>query len=252
MMPTPNLPLTFIVALILALLSVGCGKPDPADRYRRPEDVVDFGRLYQQNCAGCHGAEGELGPAPPLADPLFQAIVSDEQLHQTIADGRAGTLMPAFAKSQGGSLTSEQVQILIAGIRKKWKTGSFSTRDLPPYQVSVADPAGLKDADAEAGKALFETSCAHCHGDAGTGGGAGAINEPALARLMSDIVLRRLIITGRPDLKMPNYVALGQKSHAGEAFDSQQISDIAAYVRKLQIPSKIASRSATDPSPSID
>ena len=46
----------------------------PTDRCRR-EDVMDFATLYATNCAACHGADGKLGPAPPLNDPLFRAIV---------------------------------------------------------------------------------------------------------------------------------------------------------------------------------
>ncbi|EAQ77019.1 c-type cytochrome [Blastopirellula marina] len=245
-MPTANLYAIVAAILLLASMSIGCGKPDPAERFVRPDDITDFHVLFQQNCIGCHGATGDLGPAPPLADPLFQAIVSDDQLRETIADGRPGTLMPAFEKDQGGSLTTDQVQILVAGIRETWKAASTPTDKLPPYQVSTADPAGLKDANVMTGKELFETSCAKCHGDAGVGGDAGALNEPALARLMSDIVLRRLIITGRPDLKMPDYVTLGKKSHTGEAFTSEQISDIAAYVRSLQQPTKIAALPADE------
>lgn len=244
-MPTTNVHSLIAAALLVTSMSIGCGKPDPADRFVRPADVTDFGVLFQQNCSGCHGAEGSLGPAPPLADPLFQAIVSDDQLQQTIAEGRPGTLMPAFAKDQGGSLTTDQVQIMVTGLRKTWGSDSQPNSKLPPYQVSAADPAGLQEANVTSGKELFETSCAKCHGDAGVGAGAGPLNEPALARLLSDIVLRRLIITGRPDLKMPDFATLGKQSHTGAPFTSQQISDIAAYVRSLQQPTKIAAQPAT-------
>ncbi|UUO06957.1 c-type cytochrome [Blastopirellula sp. J2-11] len=242
-MRTTNVNAMVATTLLLAAMSIGCGKPDPADRFVRPDDITDFQVLFQQNCSGCHGAAGDLGPAPPLADPLFQAIVSDDQLRETIANGRSGTLMPAFEQEQGGSLTTDQVQILVTGIRETWKPASTPTNKLPPYQVSAADPAGLKDANVTTGKELFETSCAKCHG---VGDGAGPLNEPALAKLMSDIVLRRLIITGRPDLKMPDYVTLGKKSHTGEALTSQEISDIAAYVRTLQQPTKIAALPADE------
>ena len=43
----------------------------------------DFALLYATNCAGCHGADGRLGPAPPLNDPLFLAIVPDASLFRT-------------------------------------------------------------------------------------------------------------------------------------------------------------------------
>ncbi len=62
----------------------------------------------------------------------------------------------------------------------------------------------------ERGAMVFERACAGCHGPNGTGGernGAtgGAINAPAFLALISDQALRRIIITGRPDLGMPTY-----------------------------------------------
>ncbi len=62
------------------LFVVGCdarlpGKPDPKDRPVPPEKTLAFAALYGRNCAGCHGANGTLGPAPPLNDPVFRSIV---------------------------------------------------------------------------------------------------------------------------------------------------------------------------------
>jgi mono/diheme cytochrome c family protein len=54
-------------------LLLGCerlpGRPDEAERYRRPAEVRDFETLYAEQCSGCHGADGRLGPTRPLADP---------------------------------------------------------------------------------------------------------------------------------------------------------------------------------------
>ena len=89
------------VCLVLALLVVGCdlpGKPDPADRPVLPGAVTSFDRLYATHCAGCHGASGAYGPAPPLNDPLFVTIIPDDDLRHVIQNGRPGTPMPAFAK----------------------------------------------------------------------------------------------------------------------------------------------------------
>ena len=56
------------VVLVFLMATVGCnlpGKPTPADIVPRPTDVLDPVVLYKQNCAGCHGADGTHGPAPP-------------------------------------------------------------------------------------------------------------------------------------------------------------------------------------------
>src|SRR5215472_9879820 len=79
-----------LVTLSLLLLS-GCGlpgKPKRADRPVAEDRILDFKVLYGRNCAGCHGAEGKLGPAPPLNDPLFRAAISEQELTTTISDGR--------------------------------------------------------------------------------------------------------------------------------------------------------------------
>src|SRR5262249_31620744 len=83
--------------VILSLLLTGCefpGRPDPADRPVPADQVLDFGVLFGQNCAGCHGADGKLGVAPPLNDPLFRGIVPEEELESIVTAGRKNTLMP--------------------------------------------------------------------------------------------------------------------------------------------------------------
>ena len=52
---------------------------------------------------------------------------------------------------------------------------------------------------------MFARACAGCPGRQGRGGDAGAINDPAFLALISDRALRRIVITGRPDLGMPAY-----------------------------------------------
>src|SRR5262245_56897619 len=109
--------------LVGLLAAAGCdlpGKPSPDDPAVRPDQVRDFGKLYAQNCSGCHGADGRLGPAAPLNDPLFLAIVPDAELLRTVTKGRAGTPMPPFDQARGGPLTAEQVRVLAEGLKRHW------------------------------------------------------------------------------------------------------------------------------------
>src|SRR5580704_4148871 len=104
----------------LSCLLAGCdlpGQPKPADRPVPADQVMEFTALYSQNCAGCHGADGKLGPAPPLNDPLFRAIVPEEELDGILTKGRNKTLMPAFAKENGGMLTAAQIQVLVKEVK---------------------------------------------------------------------------------------------------------------------------------------
>src|SRR5262249_17273310 len=99
--------------------AAGCprppGKPVEKDRWKPPSQVTDFRQLYGQNCAGCHGADGRLGAARPLNDPLYLAFADADVLRQVIAKGVPGTAMPGYEQPAGGNLTDEQIASLVEG-----------------------------------------------------------------------------------------------------------------------------------------
>ena len=207
---------------LLVLLS-GCdlpGKPDPANKFVAPTKVVDFPTLYTKNCAGCHGKDGKMGPAPPLNDAVFLAIAPEKELAKVIAGGRKGTEMPAFALEKGGTLTAEQVQALAAGLREKWGDTAVEKKTWPAY----LGPA--ESGDVDHGQAVFARVCATCHGQEGHGNAKhGAINDPAFLTLASEQVLRRFVITGRSDLGMPNCA-----EHEGGALTAPEVNDLVALL----------------------
>ena len=133
-------------ALVLTFLAPGCdlpGKPKADDRPIAADHVLSFEALFRQNCAGCHGTEGKLGPAPPLNDPIFLAIVPDSVLLKVIREGRTGTPMPAFAIESGGPLTDAQVKVLAQGIKPQWGSAHPSdTKSIPPYSIPEKAAAG--------------------------------------------------------------------------------------------------------------
>jgi mono/diheme cytochrome c family protein len=151
-----------------------------------------------------------MGPAPPLNDKLYLALIPATELKRVIAEGRSGTLMPAFGAANGGHLMPEQVDILAEGIKSRWGTVDPPPSDAPSYLLAdnAADGAGA--GIKEEGLKVFALACASCHGDHGQGGqsegeSAGAINDPDFLALVSDQALRRYVIAGRPDLGMPAY-----------------------------------------------
>ncbi len=52
--------------------------------------------------------------------------------------------------------------------------------------------------------------------------------------LLSDQVLRRLIITGRSDLKMPDYAQKDCRTDDFHPLTSDEINDLVAYLRSLE------------------
>jgi mono/diheme cytochrome c family protein len=196
---------------------------------------MDFSALYGTNCAGCHGADGKLGPAPPLNDPMFLAIVPDSELLRVITEGRAvtpaqKTPMPAFVRDKGGPLTAAQVKALAEGIKKQWGSTRPEAKSLPPYLA----PAGAQRANKDQGARVFARACAGCHGNQGRGGrlmpGIGAINNQAFLALISDQALRRYAITGRPDLGMPAFDGDSGRPPEFRPLSSPEIDDLVALL----------------------
>src|SRR5437762_2193821 len=212
-----------LVTLSLALLT-GCdlpGRPNPADRPVPADQVLEFGVLYRQNCAGCHGSDGKLGPAPPLNDPLFRAIVPEEEVDGVVTHGRTKTLMPAFARDSGGTLTPAQIQVLVkeikgipykivgdqqggvakvvpdaGGVVPKWGTPGKPPTGVPSYGEQSASSNGNAAGTKEKGAVVFARACAVCHGSNGQGiEKAGAmrrtLNDPVFLALTSNQALRR-------------------------------------------------------------
>src|ERR1700722_18830275 len=97
--------LIYALLLFVGLALSGCqlrGRPGPGVEVPRPDSVLGPVVLYQQNCAGCHGAGGRPGPAMAPSDPVYLALVDDDTLRTTISKGRKGTAMSAFAQKEGG------------------------------------------------------------------------------------------------------------------------------------------------------
>jgi cytochrome c oxidase cbb3-type subunit 3/ubiquinol-cytochrome c reductase cytochrome c subunit len=219
--------LVWLPPLLALLLTPGChwpGQPKPNDRPVREDQVTDFGKLFAKHCAGCHGGEGKLGPAPPLNDALFLAIIPDEELLRVVREGRPGTPMPAFAREKGGPLTAKQVEAVARGIKPLW--GGKPPKEKPPPYLP---PKGA--GDKERGAKLFALACAACHGEKGKGADeAGALNDIAFLALISDQELRRIIITGRRDLGMPDYTDTDYRSPDYKPLTSEQIQDLVALL----------------------
>jgi cytochrome c oxidase cbb3-type subunit 3 len=209
--------------LLCGVVLSGCtrsGKPVEGAEAARPEDVKDFSTLYAKNCSACHGADGQHGPAIALANPEYQAIVDDGTLRNAISNGEQGTLMPAFAQSAGGMLTDEQVNILVSGMRSRWKQPG-SLDGAPPYQAD-------KQGDTAHGEQVFATYCAKCHstGVQQPGKKAGSVTDGSYLALISDQSLRAIVIAGRPDLGHPDW----RNALPGHPMSDQDVTDVVAWI----------------------
>jgi mono/diheme cytochrome c family protein len=202
-----------------------------------------------------------MGPAPPLNDELFRAILPESELTAILMHGRKGTLMPAFAQENGGTLTKAQIQVLVKEVKglaytivektpgepataevvldpngktPDWGKIAEPARGVPTYMNVIVKPDNL-EASTQRGTAAFARACAECHGDQGQGLKedhhiSNAINDPVFLSLNSNQVLRRIIITGRSDLGMPNFEEARSESPDFKPLTEQEVSDLVALL----------------------
>ena len=221
-----------LLTLAAAMMS-GCdlpGRPAAGPEVPQPQEVSAFEPLYRQNCAGCHGTNGQDGAATDLANAEYEAWIDDASLRRAIANGEKGSLMPAFALSKGGTLTEAQVDVLVRGIRAKWgRPGALEGTTPPPY---VAAQAGL----ASQGAAVYARACERCHGaSASRPGPAGSILGPSFLALINAQTLRTTIVAGRPDLGQPDW----RNDVPGHPLTDAEVSDVTAWMI-AQVPAFLA------------
>jgi len=196
------------------------GKPLKAERPVVPSAVMGFEQLYAHNCAGCHGGDGKLGASLPLNVPVYLEWVGKNNLIEITSEGVAGTTMPAFVDSAGGTLTKQQIESLVVQMLAKWgQPDAAKDVPLPSYRGSAGNPAN--------GAAAYQTFCASCHGKAGKGGAkAGSIVDGAYLSLISDQALRTLVVAGRQDLGMPDWRGYVK----GRSMTAQEVDDVVAWL----------------------
>jgi cytochrome c oxidase cbb3-type subunit 3 len=227
---------TVLPLVLLSACSIPSGQPQKELEVVAPNQVVDFGTLYAQNCSACHGAEGRGGASIALANPVYLAIVDNNAVHKVVANGVRGTSMPAFAQSAGGLLTDEQVDVITRGIFSRWGHKEILDGTNPPsYAATTAGNAAR-------GETVFGTYCASCHGPEGHGAKASAISNDSFLALVSDQGLRTIVITGRPDLGAPDW----RGNVPGKPMSDQEITDVVAWLASRRVQSPGQPYSAND------
>ena len=228
-----------LLAGALALTAVGChsvpGRPAPGldPESLRPEQVLDFSTLYQENCAGCHGSKGRYGAAISLGNTAYIAFAGADNIARITGAGVPGTLMPPFSKQAGGFLTDQQIQIIAQGIVSSWgSAAALAGQTPPPYATQAAgNPAN--------GEKTFQVFCASCHGPDARGTSAGkkqigSLIDPAYLALISNQGLRSIIVAGAPQQGMPDWAHDATGAGARPVTD-QEITDVVAWLGSFRI-----------------
>ncbi|MBA3532504.1 MAG: cytochrome c [Ardenticatenales bacterium] len=134
------------LSLGLSLLLVGCSRQQSGPGV----DLAQGKQLYEQNCASCHGVQGEGAVewqelnadgsyrAPPHTDEGHTWHHPDEQLYLIVRDGgRApGTTMPAF----GSQLDHAEIIAVLEYIKTFWSPEMHASQargsEAMPYPVT--------------------------------------------------------------------------------------------------------------------
>ncbi|MEE8389548.1 MAG: c-type cytochrome [Anaerolineae bacterium] len=191
--------------------------------------------MFTRYCATCHGSNGEGGANPfnpresvtTLNSQDYLSSHDDADIHRSIAAGVPGTGMMALSQQEGGPLTGEEINRLVAFIRG-WETGigmpsgaQAQPTPAPEATPTTAPPTG--EGDAARGTELFTANCAPCHGSAGEGGAVAKepLNSAEFLNSQSDDDLRQTISDGA-GTAMPPF---------GGTLTSEEIADIVAFFR---------------------
>ena len=180
-----------VPAAVLALsLSAGGSRLDAGDNGLPPpppatqESVRDGEMVFFDYCAGCHGrrADGRgpeslnLDPKPQnLRNAQFVKHLSDERIYTSISGGVRGTAMPAWELN----LSADRRWNVIRYIRS---LTADDTITVPNSITRQAVDPGLKNPlppggeTAAAGRRVFLSYCASCHGQKADGRGLLAPN----------------------------------------------------------------------------
>jgi putative heme-binding domain-containing protein len=113
-------------------------------------DIAAGRRIFDAQCAWCHGAGGTGGTGPDLRRATLRHAANDATLVEIVRNGIAGTEMPSFAVA----LTDAMAWQTAAYVRSLGRTRASSVRG-----------------DAQRGAQLYDSSgCGSCHVVSGRGG----------------------------------------------------------------------------------
>lgn len=97
--------------------------------------------IYADQCAVCHGENGEGQIGPAIGNPGMLAITTDSFLRYAIEHGRDGTDMPAF----GEIMSADEIDSVTAYLRSKatgWELEKPVMRTPPTVDEYVLNPDG--------------------------------------------------------------------------------------------------------------
>lgn len=204
-------------------------------------------RLYAANCVECHGAFGEgLNQNTPLNTTAVREKDYTD-LFKTIERGRLNTAMIAYGDSEGGTLSSPEINDLVVLIQQgSWRSVQtyLASLNLIPTDVpSVEQQFDVASLSApletvRAGWETFKGTCISCHTLSATGATSHAIGKNlvnnAFVQQSSDDQLLAFLKTGRAATDPVNVTGYAMPARGGSAsLTDEDLRSVIAYLREL-------------------
>lgn len=204
------------------------GTAAPSDAGSAPVSQMEEGaRLYSENCAVCHGPNGQGRVGATLAKD-WPSIRPDLTVRAIIENGVPGSPMPAWSQAKGGPLSGAQIEALVQYILS-WQTGGapqFTPRPTATLAAPITPPPNIQG-DPNHGAQLFAENCAVCHGPDGQGRIGATLAKP-WSGIRPDLSVRATIANGIPGSAMPAW-----SQAKGGPLPEAEIDDLTSFVLAL-------------------
>jgi mono/diheme cytochrome c family protein len=210
----PVLTLIFLLASVQAAFA----QDDPGD-------PAHGGELYVENCAVCHGVDGQGRIGASLE--TFPGIDAGVAMEAVIASGVPGSVMPAWGQARGGPLSEQDIRDVVAYVLGAFG-GTQPIAPLPTYQAPAIPALPEVEGDPSAGAAVYQANCVMCHGDQGQGrfglalAKSWPVNDPPT-------YIRQVVGQGIDGSTMPAW-----SQAAGGPLTDDEIGDVAAFILTLK------------------
>lgn len=222
-----NLVIILCAALLAALLMAGLiSGAGLAQQGTDAQTLEEGARLYAENCAVCHGEQGQGRIGARLAKN-WPSIRPDLTVKTVIINGVLGSPMPAWGQSKGGPLSDTEINALVAYILS-WQTGTpvpLPTLNLEPLPQITPIPG--VEGDPNAGAVLYAQNCKVCHGLDGQGR-IGATLAKSWPGIRPDLTVKATISDGIAGSWMPAW-----SQAKGGPLTDVEVNDLTAYILSL-------------------
>lgn len=213
-----------LISAMLGMVFIFTTFPARAQDCENEQTLQKGARLYAENCALCHGEEGQ-GRVGATLSKNWPSIRPDLRVRETITNGVPGSPMPAWSTVNGGPFSEGEIDSLVCFILSWESGGPPLIYPTPTFKLAaeITAPPGV-EGDPNAGAVLYQANCVVCHGEKGEGR-IGANLSRVFSSIRPDLLTQSVIAKGVEGSAMPAW-----SQDNGGPLTNDQIRDIVAYI----------------------